>query len=748
MSSNTENVDLSILSNTYTAESIGGDVGMKAIRNRPARYIGSTDVDGILQQLREIVENSIDEVANLVLMLRKENKEYKGIVETEIFEDGSVRVRDNGRGIPVGINKKFNKPAIIIALEYDTVGGKGYVDDANSGYKDSTGGTHGAGACVTNATCEYFNVRNTTTERGFTGHTYVIKYAKGETVQPLTDVGIIKDIQGNINYGFEVHFKYDDTIFNMFSPERGKCSFPFDLQEIIRLYQIYAMCSEGVVLKLKYKEPNKDLVEMEFDHEDYKPENILGKVVNGKNKIYYNLFEDNSASVASNFKLKVYTGLSEKPVYIHTTNRLTTKISSHQGAFKEAVITELEELYKKRGLYNKQLPIDSHFIRNLSHILILNIKKAEFTGQKKTEFRNSEVKTKVKYMIQMYLRNEGKQLLEDLYAYTVETYKENLTALQKREKAKKVNYDKQLAKLKKGNIDINTELTYPQNNNLAECTLICVEGNSARALIIALGLENVGVLTIGGKIPNVELFTDEKLFNSGKFVAIYDAIIKGWKRVIIMTDADADGAHIRLLVNGTIAKKKPEVIRQNRLYYIQTPLYEVQVKQGGNEKPLTYYIDTDNDFEKFSEKYSQYITNVKKNKGLASMGVEDAKILLKDIERLDENPNADTQFLVQISPQDFDEALGLFERYLGQSVVHRRAHVLNNQSTDTLYRYAKIKRVKGKAQTISSKYKDLDVDTLEDLDLNDSINGDVYMTADEAYVLQSKIEDGGAFNDF
>jgi len=535
----------------YAASSIKVLKDITAVRKRPAMYIGNTSTEGLHHLLYEVVDNSVDEA--LV--------GYCDKVDIRILTDSSVIVRDNGRGIPVDIHKSENLPALEVVMTKLHAGGK----FDNKSYKVS-GGLHGVGVSVVNALSEYLEV-----EVYLNNAVYYQRYERGVTVTPLETVGKTK------KRGTSIHFRPDEHIFD-------SIDFSFDIicqrmRELAFLNTGLKITVQddrtekrkeffykgGIVSFVEYLNQNQDLIHP-------KPIYIKG--------------ERNGVSIEIAFQ---YSHSYIQKIFSFANNINTREGGSHLSGFK-AGLTRSINSYLQGSQQNKQLkPTGDDVREGLTAVVSVKLREAQFEGQTKSRLGNSEVKGLVETLVNEKLGNifeENPSLIRRILSKVIE-------AATVREAAQKA---RELTR-RKGVLSDNFlpgKLADCQERDPKRAELFLVEGDSAGGSA-KQGRDRrfQAILPLKGKILNIEKARFDKMLSSTEIKTVISALGAGigqeeydlsklrYDKVIIMTDADVDGSHIRTLLLTFFYRQMPDLVEEGHLYVAKPPLY--RMKDGKTE---------------------------------------------------------------------------------------------------------------------------------------------------------------------
>ena len=567
----------------YSAESIKVLKGLEAVRKRPAMYIGSTGPEGLHHLVYEVVDNSIDEAL----------AGYCNRISVIIHEDCSVTVEDNGRGIPVERHKKIKKPAAEVVMTMLHAGGK-----FDTKTYQVAGGLHGVGVSVVNALSEFLEL-----EVKREGGVFTQKYEKGKAVTKLQKIGKTK------RTGTKIRFKPDKEIFN-------DISFNFDI--LSKRLRELSYLNMGLKITI-HDETTEDKHEFQYKggiREFVQYLNQNKTAINPK-PIY---FESRKNGVIVEMALQYNTGYSET-IFSFVNNINTKEGGTHLSGLKAALTRTINS-------YANETNIKKGFKQNLSGddtreglcaVLSLKLKDPQFEGQTKTKLGNSEVKGIVESIVNEQLSNyfeEHPSISRRIIDKIMEAARARVAARKARELARR-----------KGVLESSAlpgKLSDCQEKDPAEAEIFFVEGDSAGGSA-KQGRDRrfQAVLPLKGKILNVEKARFDKIIKNAEIGYIISALGSGvegsdfdlsklrYHKVIIMTDADVDGSHIRTLLMTFFYRQMPQLIERGHLYVAQPPLYKIKKGKSStyieNEKKFQKYL-----LNKICKDYSLRVKNKKK----------------------------------------------------------------------------------------------------------------------------------------
>jgi len=624
----------------YDASQIQVLEGLEAVRKRPGMYIGSTSAQGLHHLVWEIIDNGIDEAL----------AGFADKIDVTVEKDNSITVFDNGRGIPVGTQAKTGKSALETVFTILHAGGK----FGGGGYKVS-GGLHGVGASVVNALSEELDVRVM-----HNGKIYYMDFTRGKVKTPMKVIG---DSEPHA-HGTIVHFLPDADIFQETTT--------FDIKTLRTRIRELAFLNKGLRITLKDLRPEKS-TEDDFLYEggirhyvDYLNE---GKDVLFPEPIYVEGVEKGiTVEVAMQ-----YTEGYQSKLLTFTNNIHTYEGGTHEEGFKRALTRVVNDYAHKTGLLkDTEDNLSGDDVREgLTAVVSVKHPDPQFEGQTKTKLGNSDARTAVN---DVFGEHFNKFLMEnpDTGRKVID---KGLLASKARIAAKRARE----VTRKKSGLEINNlpgKLADNTSKDPAISELFIVEGDSAGGSA-KQGRSRLtqAILPIRGKILNVEKATLDRVLANEEIRSLFTALGTGfgeefdvtkanYHKLIIMTDADVDGAHIRTLLLTLFYRYMRPMIDSGYVYIAQPPLY--QIRQG----KMIKYIDSD---EELQETLSQLPPSpkpaIQRYKGLGEM----------DAEQLWETTmNPDNRRLLRVSAEDADEASGDFDMLMGDRVEPRRKFIEDN----------------------------------------------------------------------
>jgi DNA gyrase subunit B len=632
------NDKLTAVTNEYGADQIQILEGLEAVRKRPGMYIGTTSSRGLHHLVYEIVDNSVDEAL----------AGYCTEIEVQINQDNSITVIDNGRGIPVGMNHKAGKPAVEVVFTVLHAGGK----FGGGGYKVS-GGLHGVGASVVNALSDWLEV-----QIFHEGKIYKQRYERGKTMYPLKVVG---DCSPDLS-GTRVDFKPDETIFE-------DTVYDFDVLKT-RLRET-AFLTRGLKITLRDVREGKEK-EKVFHYEGGIREFV--QYLNRSNEALYPdimYFEGMQNGVMVEVAMQHNDSYNET-VYGFVNNILTPEGGTHIVGFRQAITRTFNDYGRKMKLLkDSEENLSGEDIREgLTAIVSVKIEDPQFEGQTKQKLGNSEARGAVDNIVSqqlaVYLEQHpdvGKIIIE-----------KSVVSQRAREAARKA---RELTRRKTAldGLSLPGKLADCSDKNPENCEIFIVEGDSAGGSAkTARNRRTQAILPLRGKILNVEKARLDRIYSNAEIRSMITAFGTGihedfdisklrYDKIIIMTDADVDGAHIATLMLTFLYRFMPELIKQGHVYLAKPPLYKIEK----NKK--VWYAYSDEELNKIMSEIGRDSSNkIQRYKGLGEMDADQLWETTMD-------PENRVLLRVNMDNDDASEVDLTFTTLMGDKVEPRREFI-------------------------------------------------------------------------
>ena len=634
------------MSAEYGADQIQILEGLEAVRKRPGMYIGSTSSRGLHHLVYEIVDNAVDEAL----------AGYCCSIDVQINEDNSITVQDDGRGIPVDIQKKAGIPAVEVVFTILHAGGK----FGGGGYKVS-GGLHGVGASVVNALSEWLEV-----EVRKEGKIYKQRYERGKTMYPLKVVGECSLEE----HGTTVKFLPDKDIFE-------ETVYDYDILKI-RLRET-AFLTKG--LKITLRDDREDKKERTFHYEGGIKEFVT--YLNRSNVALYDQViycEGTKDGVAVEVAMQHNDSYTEN-IYSFVNNINTPEGGTHLTGFKNALTKTLNDYGRKNKILKDSDPaLSGEDIREgITVIISVKIGEPQFEGQTKQKLGNSEARGAVDAIVSEQLT----YFLEQNPSVAKSIVEKSVLAQRARAAARKAR-DLTRRKTVLDGLALPGKLADCSSKRPEECEIYIVEGDSAGGSAKdARNKSTQAILPLRGKILNVEKARLDRIYGNAEIKAMITAFGPGihedfdisklrYHKIIIMTDADVDGAHISTLLLTFIYRFMPELIKQGYVYLAQPPLYKLE------KNKRVWYAYSDDELNNILKEVGRDQNNkIQRYKGLGEMDAEQLWETTMDPER---------RVLLRVT---MDEAMAAeidltFTTLMGDQVEPRREFIEQNAKFGTL----------------------------------------------------------------
>ena len=627
----------------YNADQIQVLEGLEAVRKRPGMYIGSVSVRGLHHLVYEIVDNAVDEAL----------AGYCKNIYVTIEPGNIVSVQDDGRGIPVDKHKKTGISAAETVYTVLHAGGK---FGGDSGYKVS-GGLHGVGASVVNALAEWTEV-----EIQRDGGLYRMKFERGKTVEPLERIG------DSDKTGTKVTFLADSTIFE---------TLDYEYSVLENRFREMAFLTKGLNIVIEDRRNPDDIKKGEFCYEGGL--NSFVEYINrGKEKLHPKpIYIDKEGEYPIEIAIQYTTAYSEN-IYSFVNNINTIEGGTHLEGFKRAITKVFNDYARSKNIIKEKDPnLSGDDIREgITAVISVKVKEPQFEGQTKTKLGNSEVAGAVYSVVNEHLA----YFLEENPAIAKQILDKCISASRAREAARKA---RELVRKKTSleTVTLPGKLADCSSKNADECEVYIVEGDSAGGSA-KQGRDRrfQAILPLWGKMLNVEKARADKIYGNDKLNPVILAVGAGigadfditkirYGKVIIMADADVDGAHIRTLLLTFFFRYMRPLIENGNVFLAQPPLYKLSKK--GMEDVYCY---TDDDltkaFKTLEEKgIARDQVGIQRYKGLGEMNPE---------QLWETTMNPETRILVKVTMDDAMSADQTFSLLMGDEVNPRREFIEQN----------------------------------------------------------------------
>lgn len=628
------------MSEEYNADQIQVLEGLEAVRKRPGMYIGSTSSRGLHHLVYEIVDNSVDEAL----------AGYCSEIEVTVHRDNSVTVKDNGRGIPVDIQKKMGIPAIEVVFTVLHAGGK----FGGGGYKVS-GGLHGVGASVVNALSVRLKVqvyRN--------GKCYEEEFARGKTTVPLH---VVREVSPDL-HGTVVHFMPDSEIFE---------TTVYDYETLrVRLRETAFLTKNLKITLTDEREEGKS----ESFHFEGGIREFVQYLNRGKNVLYDQVIscEEKREGVMVEVAMQHNDSYNEN-IFTFVNNINTPEGGTHLTGFKNAITKTFNDYARTRKLLKEsdENLTGEDLREGLTAIVSVKVENPQFEGQTKQKLGNSEVTGAVSSVLSEQLT----YFLEQNPAIAKQICDKAILAQHARAAARKAR-DLTRRKSALDGMALPGKLADCSSKDPEECEIFIVEGDSAGGSAkTARDRKTQAILPLRGKILNVEKARMDRVYGNAEIKAMITAFGAGihedfdisklrYHKIIIMTDADVDGAHIATLMLTFIYRYMPQLIQEGYVYLAQPPLYKLE------KNKRIWYAYSDEELNRILQEVGRDDSNkIQRYKGLGEMDAEQLWETTMDPER---------RVLLRVSmDEDARSELELtFTTLMGDQVEPRREFIENN----------------------------------------------------------------------
>jgi len=638
----TENsIEMTKVDQEYGADEIQVLEGLEAVRKRPGMYIGSTGPRGLHHLVYEIVDNSIDEAL----------AGYCSKIDVVIEKGDIIRVSDNGRGIPVGVNSKTGLPAVTVVFTVLHAGGK----FGGGGYKVS-GGLHGVGASVVNALSEWLEVKVCDGE-----DVYFQRYERGKIVTELEKIGK-SDVKGT-----EVRFKADPEIF--------KETTVYDYSVLERRLREQAFLNAGVHIELRDERDENEILKNNFHYVggiksfvEYIHKKRSLEVIHPDVIYFASRNEDDTIAVEIAMQ---YNESYNENLLTFANNIHTTDGGTHEEGFKRALTYVMNDYARKFGkLKDNDKNLSGEDVREgITAIISVKLKEAQFEGQTKAKLGNTEVRT----MVDKLLREKLMVYLEENPAVAKAIFDKALASARAREAARKARENVR-RKSALESAQLPGKLADCQSRDSSETEIFIVEGDSAGGSAKGGRDRRIqAILPLWGKMLNVEKARIDKVYGNDKLMPVITALGTGigdefdleklrYDKVIIMADADVDGSHIRTLLLTFFFRYMRPLVEAGHVYIAQPPLY--RITKGKEHKYAYSDLERDQILAGIEGK-----TEIQRYKGLGEM----------DSEQLWETTmNPDSRLMLRVELADAEAADETFTILMGDKVEPRREFIEKN----------------------------------------------------------------------
>ena len=625
----------------YNAEQIQVLEGLEAVRKRPGMYIGSVSIRGLHHLVYEIVDNCVDEAL----------AGYCTHIHIIIEKGNIISVEDDGRGIPVDIHPKTHISAAETVYTVLHAGGK---FGGDSGYKVS-GGLHGVGASVVNALSEWAEV---TIQRD--GGIYEMKFQRGKTVESLKKIGDSKKT------GTKVRFLADSTIFE---------TLEYDFSTLEERFREIAFLNKGLHITLEDQRNDEDLKKSEFCFEGGLV-SFVEYLNKNKEKIHPTpIYVEKDGEVPVEIAIQYTTAYSEN-IITFVNNINTIEGGTHLEGFKRGITKVFNDYARAHNILKEK---DSNLLgedirEGMTAVISVKVKEPQFEGQTKTKLGNSNVTGIVQSMVVDVLA----PFLEENPSVAKAILEKCISASRAREAARKA---RELVRRKSAleSTTLPGKLADCSEKDASQCEVYIVEGDSAGGSA-KQGRDRrfQAILPLWGKMLNVEKSRADKIYNNEKLQPVILAVGAGigndfdinkirYGKIIIMADADVDGAHIRTLLLTFFFRYMRPLIENGNVYLAQPPLYKLS-KKGFKD----VYCYTDEEMAQHLQEMGRDNVNIQRYKGLGEMNPE---------QLWETTMNPATRIMIKVTMEDAIKADQIFNILMGEEIGPRREFIEKNAKT-------------------------------------------------------------------
>ena len=625
----------------YNAEQIQVLEGLEAVRKRPGMYIGSVSIRGLHHLVYEIVDNCVDEAL----------AGYCTHIHIIIEKGNIISVEDDGRGIPVDIHPKTHISAAETVYTVLHAGGK---FGGDSGYKVS-GGLHGVGASVVNALSEWAEV---TIQRD--GGIYEMKFQRGKTVETLKKIGDSKKT------GTKVRFLADSTIFE---------TLEYDFATLEERFREIAFLNKGLHITIEDQRDEENLKKSEFCFEGGL--NSFVEYLNqNKEKIHPTpIYIEKDGEVPVEIAIQYTTAYSEN-IYTFVNNINTIEGGTHLEGFKRGITKVFNDYARSHNILKEKDPnlLGEDIREGMTAVISVKVKEPQFEGQTKTKLGNSNVTGIVQSMVIEVLA----PFLEENPSVAKAILEKCISASRAREAARKA---RELVRRKSAleSTTLPGKLADCSEKDASQCEVYIVEGDSAGGSA-KQGRDRrfQAILPLWGKMLNVEKSRADKIYNNEKLQPVILAVGAGigndfdinkirYGKIIIMADADVDGAHIRTLLLTFFFRYMRPLIENGNVYLAQPPLYKLS-KKGFKD----VYCYTDEEMAQHLQEMGRDNVNIQRYKGLGEMNPE---------QLWETTMNPATRIMIKVTMEDAIKADQIFNILMGEEIGPRREFIEKNAKT-------------------------------------------------------------------
>lgn len=719
-------------SESYNADSMGGELGLLGVRLSPAQFLGSASIEGAEQSLIEIYQNAVDELAEMYEFMKQngilnEDTE-KFIIEVIIDKYDNVIISDTGRGVPPDFNEKFGRPVVETVFEEINIGGKGkgYVEEGKSAYLTKTIGKHGSGAACANATADYFYVDSYVRKDG---KHYRVEWEKAIKTKPMVEVG---ESEGKV--GTVVSFKPSQEIFQLYNGKGEKQTrFYYTFDKFNSIFTEYAYAINNVVTKFRYQKDDGEWIEREYDSEKHIPAERVAEHADGK------IYEGTIYDETEDYELNLVIGtnaLKTRAEYLvsnmHRVLQGTHRMALHEvmkrwmldietRANEEAARRKMKrsvsiKLLEKRGITSP--------LAYCSCYIFIKMGNPQYSGQVKEELRVPHIieslNQKFTELFETDLADFKEEVISTLTVRAVEELERMINEEKiKEQQAKRKEQKKEMEALV-GTADKNKTrgmdtiekdiITYARSERAEKTILFCVEGKTAREALNAVRDVNFHtIFSIDQRPTNVFIHDHDVLKHKPKykmlFKTLYGTKDGNYKAVVIATDNDADGGLIKSYLIGFIYTYFPHYLTQGRVFIFDSPKFSAQ---KGEELKLFYSEEERDAFKATLTDNTEFnMWRFQQYKGLGSIPEEILSQLM----------NTGESF-IRIAPDSIEEGMSTMIPFLSDKQYKKRL-VMEKYADESMLYHNITRREIIKQQEVEFDVNELDTQYSTVPDLTD-----------------------------
>lgn len=691
----------------YGADAMGGDLGLKGIRHSPAWYLTADTIEGAIQAATEILQNGVDESAEIHQLYVDSGVKEEDIPDFEINikidNDDTFTMGDTGRGVPADFHEKFKRPALEVAFEEINIGAKGksFVEKGKSAYRTRTIGKHGSGAACANATSDFFEVVSHVLKDD---KIYAVRWEEAVKVHPTTEVG-----PANGKHGTTIRFRPSREVFRMYNGKGEKVDRFYNEEFFIKLLKEYAFNTENIIFKLEFQQPDGSYSLTEIKSSEYDPTNRLSESVQG---------EIHSTSIVNeedDYELKLFVGFSPtNPTTITTSNMLTLARGTHTETFKEVFDDSLFDIekaindgLKEKGYKNRVTArnLETYGVYKPSGYIsvygAIKMGNPQYTSQAKEELRVPHILTSLRESIKEKLDTDLKVVKDNVVKFLVDRGLNNIEAsiqherikeMQKKRDENKKRHEEVLnfkdANYTRGMGKGEDRIKFARDPDATKQIVHFVEGETAsKQLTKVRDINHHTIVPVDQRPPNVYNHKEEKLVEMDKYQLLYNTLYGSkdgnLKAIVIATDNDPDGDLIRSYIIAFIHMFFPHYLYQGRVFILETPKFAAV--SADNE--IRDFLTQEEREEFIRGEKDKYLQGLQEDRGWTYAQYKGLGSIPKEI--LHNLVNNGLGY-VQIDPETIDEGMIVIQQMLADK-QYKRHYVMSNYATEKLNDYLAVR---------------------------------------------------------